>query len=172
MISAVTNEAFEAARLGDRNAIVQLLERAQPDVRRYARATCLTSFDAEDATQNTLWQLSRHVGAIRVFAALSTWLFNVVKRECMRLAHRSGMVLPIDEAMLEARFSESPEVELRLDLASAFEALPQHYREIAVMCDLREMTIDEIAGALGLSRQAVKARLHRARLLLREYLAR
>ncbi len=39
------------------------------------------------------------------------------------------------------------------------------------MCDLRETTIEEITIALGISRKAVKARLHRARLFLREYLA-
>ncbi len=66
---------------------------------------------------------------------------------------------------------QRPEHVLRLDLAAAFEALPPHYRDVALMRDLQEMTIDEIAAALDLSRQAVKARLHRARLLLREYLA-
>lgn len=169
--AAVTNETFEAARLGDRAAIVRLLERTQPDIRRYARATCRTSSDADDATQETLLLLSRHVGAIRAFAALSGWLFSVVRRECLRLARRTGLVAAIDEEALEVHLARRPEAELRLDLAAAFEALAPHYREVAVMRDLRDMTIDEIAAALDLSRQAVKARLHRARLLMREYLA-
>ena len=81
------------------------------------------------------------------------------------------MIASIDEEALETRLVGRDEAELRLDLAAAFESLPPHYREVALMRDLRDMTIDEIAGALGLSRQAVKARLHRARLLLRDYLA-
>lgn len=164
-------ETFEAARLGDRDAIVRLLERTQPDIRKFARAKCRSGVDAEDAAQETLWQLSRHVSAIQSFAAFSGWLLTVVRRECLRLSRKAGLVVSIDEEGLLARLSVQPEAELRMDLAAAFEALPAHYREIALMRDLKEMTIEEIADALGLTRQTVKARLHRARLLLREYLA-
>ena len=167
---SINDGIFEAARLGDRDAVVQLLERVQPDIRRYARASCRTSADSEDAAQQTLWLLSRHVGSIRAFAALSAWLYRVVQRECLRLARRMGLIGSIDDEAFEAQLAQRPEAELRFDLAAAFEALPPHYRDVAVMRDLQEMTIDEIAAELGLSRQAVKARLHRARLLLREYL--
>jgi len=170
-IGVVTNETFEAARLGNREAITRLLERTQPNIRRYARSTCRTASDAEDATQETLWLLTRHVGAIRGLAALSGWLFSVVRRECLRLARRAGLAVAIDDDALEAILSQRPDAELRLDLAAAFEALPPRYRKVALMRDLKEMTIDEIAAALCLSRQATKARLHRARLFLREYLA-
>ena len=167
----ITSETFEAARLGDRDALVMLLTSAQPDIRRYARATCRSAVEADDATQETLWQLFRHVSAIRSFAAFSGWLLTVVRRECLRLARKAGLVAEIDEEKLEADLLCRPEADLRLDLAAAFEALPILYRDVAVMRDLREMTIEEIAVALGISRQAVKARLHRARLFLREYLA-
>ncbi len=96
---AVTTETFEAARHGDRNAIVRLLERTQPDIRRYARATCRTA-DVDDATQETLWLLSRHVGAIRALATLSKWLFSVVRRDSLRLARRTGMIAAVDEDAL------------------------------------------------------------------------
>jgi len=168
--TSTADQTFEAARRGDRDAVVRLLERVQPDIRRYARASCRTSADSEDAAQQALWLLSRHVGSIRVFAALSAWLYRVVRRECLRLARRIGLIDSVEDDALEARLAQLPEVELRLDLAAAFEALPPHYREVALMRDLQDMTIDEIAAELGLSRQATKARLHRARLLLREYL--
>jgi RNA polymerase sigma-70 factor (ECF subfamily) len=166
----VSNEMFEAARLGDQAAIAGLLQKAQPDIRRYARARCSTSADAEDAAQEALWLLFRHVGTIRTLAALSGWLFRVVQRECLRLARRAGLTSSIDEATTEANLLERPDVELRTDVAAAFEALPRQYRDVALMRDCREMTIEEIAAALAISRQAVKARLHRARLLMREYL--
>ncbi len=78
---AVSPETFEAARLGDQTAIVRMLERAQPisplrprdlpdRLRRRRR-------DSGDALL-----LSRHVAAIRALAALSGWLFSVVRREC------------------------------------------------------------------------------------------
>ncbi|TGN89529.1 sigma-70 family RNA polymerase sigma factor [Bradyrhizobium yuanmingense] len=186
--AAISPNLFEAARLGDAEAIARLLETTQPDIRRYARATCRSSADAEDATQEALWILFRHVGTIRSLLALSAWLFSVVRRECLRLARRAGLVpvrreclrlarraglVPaVDGAEAEAALLLRPEADLRLDVAAAFEALPPHYRDVALMRDVKEMTIEEIAAALGASRQTVKARLHRARALMREYLTR
>ena len=163
---------FEAARLGDPKAIAALLATAQPDIRRYARATCRSSADAEDAAQEALWILSRHVGTIRSLLALSAWLFSVVRRECLRLARKAGLAPAVDESAAEDAWLARPEADLRLDVAAAFEALPPHYRDVALMRDVREMTIGEIAEALGATRQTVKARLHRARALMREYLMR
>nr|WP_249141872.1 sigma-70 family RNA polymerase sigma factor [Bradyrhizobium diazoefficiens] len=149
-----------------------MLETAQPDIRRYARATCRSSADAEDAAQEALWILFRHVGTIRSLLALSAWLFSVVRRECLRLARKAGLTPAAGDSEAEAALLARPEADLRLDVAAAFEALPQHYREVALMRDVKEMTIDDIAIALGASRQTVKARLHRARALMREYLTR
>ncbi|MCA1426031.1 sigma-70 family RNA polymerase sigma factor [Bradyrhizobium yuanmingense] len=170
--AAISPNLFEAARLGDAEAIARLLETTQPDIRRYARATCRSSADAEDATQEALWILFRHVGTIRSLLALSAWLFSVVRRECLRLARRAGVVPAVDQGEAEAALLLRPEADLRLDVAAAFEALPPHYRDVALMRDVKEMTIDEIAAALGATRQTVKARLHRARALMREYLTR
>ncbi|MDN5001702.1 RNA polymerase sigma factor [Bradyrhizobium sp. GCM10027634] len=169
---AIPPSLFEAARLGDPEAIGRLLETAQPDIRRYARATCRSSADAEDAAQETLWILFRHVGTIRSLLAFSAWLFSVVRRECLRLARKAGFAPLPDESQTEAALLARPEADLRLDVAAAFEALPSHYRDVALMRDVKEMTIDEIADALGVTRQTVKARLHRARALMREYLTR
>lgn len=169
--AAISPHLFEAARLGDPDAIASLLATAQPDIRRYARATCRSSADAEDATQEAMWILFRHVGTIRSLLALSAWLFSVVRRECLRLARKAGLAAP-DDGDAEALLLSRPEADLRLDVAAAFEALPLHYRDVALMRDVKEMTIDEIAVALGATRQTVKARLHRARALMREYLMR
>ncbi len=170
--AAISPNLFEAARLGDADAIARLLETTQPDIRRYARATCRSSADAEDATQEALWILFRHVGTIRSLLALSAWLFSVVRRECLRLARKAGLVPAVDGGEAEAALLLRPEADLRLDVAAAFEALLPHYRDVALMRDVKEMTIDEIAAALGATRQTVKARLHRARALMREYLTR
>jgi RNA polymerase sigma-70 factor (ECF subfamily) len=170
--AAISSNLFEAARLGDPQAIASLLETAQPDIRRYARATCRSTADAEDATQEAMWILFRHVGTIRSLVAFSAWLFSVVRRECLRLARKAGLAPSIDDGEAETLLLSRSEADLRLDVAAAFEALPAHYRDVALMRDVKEMTIDEIAAALGASRQTVKARLHRARALMREYLTR
>ena len=55
-------------------------------------------------------------------------------------------------------------------IEAAIQSLPEHYRKIVLLRDVEEMTIDEIASTLALTRESVKARLHRARGLIREYL--
>lgn len=170
-MSLITQHQFEAARDGDQSAILRLLETAQPDIRRYARAACRTPSDADDAAQDALWLLVRKVGTVRSAMALPRWLYIVVRRLCLKQVARAGMIKLGFEDELEAIVTSRPDSELRLYIAAAFEALPEQYRQIALMRDVREMTIDEIAFALGLTEQATKARLHRARAMVRERLA-
>jgi RNA polymerase sigma factor (sigma-70 family) len=160
---------FAAARSGDSTALAQLLQVAQPDIRRYAQRSCTIS-DVDDAVQEVLLILSRYVMTVRHAAALSAWLFRVAKRECRRLARSTLRLDPWEESKVDAFVdSRSPE-RLRLDLTAALESLPAHYRDIIVLRDFEERTIGEIAERLGISRAAVKSRLHRARQLTREYL--
>ena len=73
---------------------------------------------------------------------------------------------------MEARLTHLRPEDLRLDLSRAIRSLPDHYREVILLRDIEELSIEEIAGALGLSRESVKARIHRARMMIREYLIR
>jgi RNA polymerase sigma factor (sigma-70 family) len=160
---------LEAARGGDAGAIDQLLAACQPDLRRYALRNCLIS-DVDDAIQESLLILSRHVSSLRAVAAFSSWMFSIVRRECHRMARKALAMDPWDDERVDAWLATMSTDDLRLDVAVALESLPEHYREIIVLCDLNEMTIGEIADKLGETRAAVKSRLHRARQLTREYL--
>ncbi|ODT26201.1 MAG: RNA polymerase subunit sigma-24 [Kaistia sp. SCN 65-12] len=165
-------ELIASARDGDAAAIASLLAVAQPDIRRYARITCRTA-DVDDAVQDALCLLHRHIGSLRAVSAFSGWLFAVVRRECLRLArHGFGQAAPLDIVEDRAEIATRPDHELRLDLTAAIQSLPAHYREVLVLRDLEELTIDEIAARLETTRETVKARLRRARMLAREYLAR
>ena len=95
------------------------------------------------------FEAARLVGTVRALATLSGWLFSVVRRECLRLARRAGLVSAAADSDLDARLLDRPEAELRLDLAAAFESLPPQYREVALMRDIKEMAIDEIGAAIG-----------------------
>lgn len=164
---------LEAARGGDREAILSLLTLAQPDIRRYAAQTCHASDDINDAVQEALWVLYRRIGTLRTVTAFSGWLFAIVRRECWRLARKvMGQPTDLEEVENSEKFAKRPAMELRIDLARAIESLPDHYRAVILLRDMEELTIDEIATALGKTREATKANLHRARLLLREYLSR
>jgi RNA polymerase sigma factor (sigma-70 family) len=124
--------------------------------------------------QETLWLLYRRVGTLRALTSVSGWLLAIVRRECLRMASKVMGTVDIHEALedpaIAARLATMPQNELRIDVARAIESLPPHHREVVLLRDIEEMTIDEIAHALDLTRESVKGRLHRARALLRENL--
>jgi RNA polymerase sigma factor (sigma-70 family) len=167
-----TVDMIASAQGGDARAVASLLAASQPDIRRYARINCKT-VDVDDAVQDALYLLHRHIDQLRAISAFSGWLYAIVRRECVRLARLAlGRRAPIEEIENDARFAHRPDNELRLDLADAITSLPAHYREVVILRDIEELTIDEIGARLNASRETVKARLHRARILLREYLTR
>ena len=155
--------------MGDVAAIGRLLELSQPSLRRYAQRSCLLS-DVDDAVQEVLWILSRHVRRLRSAAALTTFLFRVMRRECRRLARKSLRIDLWDEARTDAVVARFSPPLLRLEIATAVQSLPEHYRAVLVLRDFEELTISELAERLAISRAAVKCRLRRARELVREYL--
>ncbi|MBB1651571.1 MAG: RNA polymerase sigma factor [Delftia acidovorans] len=163
---------IEAARQGDRDAIVRLLSVCQPDLKRFARRTCSNAQDAEDAVQLALWQLYRRVGALRATAAFATWLFRIVERECWRLLRGRGRTESLDAPDAPPMNLAAAPIPhgLRLDLARAMERLSPPYREVLILRDVHELTAPETAAQLGLSVEAVKSRLHRARAKVREHL--
>ena len=170
MSAALANsDDILAARDGDLAALQRVLTQSRQNLRRYAEYHCVVN-DAEDAVQESLIQVSRRIGDLRVVASFASWLFRIVKRECNRL--KRGMRMLSGDAISEDLLpvcSFEP-VELRYDVAAALESLPLHYREIILLRDLEGFSIQEIAEHLGLNREAAKSRLHRARVLAREYL--
>lgn len=160
---------LEAARAGDRGALERVLLRSRQDLRRYAEFHCVIN-DVEDAIQETLIAVSRKLRDLRSLECFASWTFRIVKRECNRL--KRGMRLLTGEAITENILAVAlPEPsQWRHDVAAALESLPAHYREVVLLRDLQGLTIAEMAERLSLTREAVKARLHRARVLAREYL--
>ena len=162
---------IEAARGGDAEALVSLIAAAQPDIRRYAARNCRAA-DIDDAVQETLLLLYRRVGTLRAVTSFSAWLFAVARRACLRLLRRSAGMADTFADDAEMRLAHRAPEDIRIDLSRAIQSLPDHYREVILMRDIEELSIDEIAGVLGLTRESVKARIHRARLMIREYLIR
>ena len=159
-----------AAQSGDPQALTRLLQVAQPDIRRYARRNCRNASDIDDALQETLILLYRRIGSLRAVESFSYWLFRVVDRVCLRLGRRLlGVRTAIDD-LEDHVLAVTDDASMRMDLVSAIESLPQHYRDVIVLRDVNELTVDEIAQQLSVTRPTVKARLHRARQLVREYI--
>lgn len=167
----VDRELFAAAQAGDRAALEQLLAELRPDIHRYARLQCYASSSIEDVVQEALIVVYRRVGDVRHPAALGAWLVRVVARLCalpVLMFMRSVEELKTVED--STRFAHVPVNELRVDVARALAALPEHYRKIILLRDLEERTIREIAGRLTISVEAAKSLLRRARAAARQQL--
>jgi RNA polymerase sigma factor (sigma-70 family) len=163
----ITIGLVAAARDGDQAAIDLLVALSQPKIRRYASFSCRAG-DMEDASQETSWLLHQQIRRLRQAGAFSAWLFQVVRRTCIRLAKKTMHAMyPLDSVENSIGHAFFPDAALRLDLAAAIQSLPAHYMDVVVMRYIEELTVDQVAETLSLSREAVKARLRRALALLR-----
>lgn len=164
-----SSDLIVAAKRGDRDALLRLLQVSRANIRRIADLECASSADADDATQETLLAVYHRIGVLRTITSYTSWLFSIVRHECQRLMRRMRSELPLPPED-DAIFAYSTAPELRLDLAAALESLPDKYREAIILRDFEEYSITEIAQALRLSRAAIKSRIHRGRVMIREYL--
>ncbi len=164
-----TSELVVRAQGGDAIALDRLLLECRFDARRYALRHCATS-EVDDAVQEALLIVARRLGSLKTAASFAGWLFTVVRRECQRLSRRMFAHESMDDGKFEEQLAARPMDELRSELAFALESLPAHYLEVILLRDFEEQTIAEICERLEISVQTAKARLRRARLLVREYL--
>jgi RNA polymerase sigma factor (sigma-70 family) len=161
-----------AAQAGDEEALLELLGRCRPQLRRYAYREC-ASDDVEEAVQDALWLLYQRVGALRAIGAFSSWLFQIVRRECLRRANKRHNQVEWDEEELSTRADEKcGDDDLRIDLTRALSQLPKPYRDVVILRDIGGFSSDETADRLGIPVAAAKSRLHRARQMLRTQLGR
>jgi RNA polymerase sigma factor (sigma-70 family) len=166
-----TERIVRAAQQGDAVAIATLLDGSHAHVRRFARTLCSTPEDAEDAAQEALIVLYQKIGTLRVAAALASWMFQIVRHECIR---RSKLVLhgPISAAMTEPSVEEAAIARLEIErIVGCISELPPEQRSVLVLRDIQGLSGKATAQALGLSRAAMKSRLYRSREALRSRLA-
>lgn len=168
-MAACSHDLIVRAQGGDAAALDRLLVECRFDAHRYARRHCVTS-EVDDAVQEALLIVVQRLRLLRTAASFAAWLFTVVRRECRRLSRRMFAHEELDEERIADRFAARPMNELRMELAFALESLPAHYLEVILLRDFEELTITEICERLDVSVQTAKARLRRARLLVREYL--
>ncbi len=142
---------------------------------------CGNREDAEDVLIEALLKAYRHLDQLRESAAFRAWLAQIAKRVCWQLKEREAL-LPLlqlsaleDEGREVAGAEPLPDVQLvrrqmKELLREAIDALPALYRPVYELCDVEDLRGDEVAQTLGISRAAMKSRLHRARDLVRTYL--
>jgi RNA polymerase sigma factor (sigma-70 family) len=158
-----TEQVVSAAQQGDTRAIAILLNGSHAHVQRFARTLCSTPEDAEDAAQEALIVMYRKIGTLRVATALASWMFQIVRNECIR---RSRLVLqrPVLAATVEPSAEDAALARLEIErIVDSIARLPPEQRAVLVLRDVQGLSGAGTAQALGLSRAAMKSRLHRGR---------
>ncbi|SDK08742.1 RNA polymerase sigma factor [Streptomyces indicus] len=168
---------IKAAQDGDHSSLTTVVMESQPHVRKFARSLCASPQDAEDAAQEALIILYRKIGTLRATGALASWMFRIVRNECLRqlrtLTAPGGTAPEQVEQVEQVESSAEHAVLHRLEaerIAAAVRALPRDQRQVLIMRDIQGLPGRTVAAALGLSTAAMKSRLHRARAALRDAL--
>lgn len=186
------DEALIAAAVaGDSQALEELVERYEPRVYRFAMRVCRNPEDAREILQDTFLNAIRSLGTFRVDSQFATWLFRIVVNSCAKTRGRRAVsenreiALDLPEGTAEepaiprelVDWSQDPEAvtlsaEVHARLEAAIDQLPTGYKGVFLLRDLEGFSTVDTAHILNLSPEAVKTRLHRAHLLLRDQLSR
>lgn len=176
------------AREGDTRAFSELVRRYEGKIFRLAQHITQNREDAEDVLQETFMKAYEHLDQFKGDSKFYTWIVRIaVNQALMKLRRRkTDKSVSLDEQIDTgedtvvreiAAWGEDPEQhfsreELGKILDSAVQSLEPPYRSVFVLRDIEDLSTEETAEALGLSVPAVKSRLLRARLQLREKLTR
>jgi RNA polymerase sigma-70 factor (ECF subfamily) len=179
---------IERLKQAHEDAFDDFLDRYGERLYRFASRLCRNEEDARDVVQETLMALFRSLQRYRGEGRFQTWLFTIASNACRKM-RRKGKFDPAQEISLDqflpgpqedigleiADESPTPEAAvLKAELAAVVEAaiadLPAKYRIVLVLRDIEQFSTDEVARILGLRPEAVKSRLHRARLWVRHRL--
>jgi RNA polymerase sigma-70 factor, ECF subfamily len=170
-------------------SVEEVFRRFAPRVYHLARRILGNEADAQDVTQDVMVQVIRKLDTFRGDSAFPTWLHRVTVNAA--LAHRRRAVnrheqasgdgleqLPQDHtpASQPRPWFVEPDRpvlddERQAQIETAIAGLPDSYREVFVLADVEQLSNADIAELLGLNLPAVKSRLHRARLMMRDRLA-
>lgn len=175
----------ERVLAGERRAFEPLVRRHERRIFRVVLAVLGNAEDAEEAMQDTFVKAFRHLGQFRRESKFTTWLTRIAVNEALQKRRARKEAVSLDDARdVEEPFvprrhenwQANPEKlygkqEMRQLIESAIESLPEIYREAFVLRDVEEMSAEEAAEAVGISVPALKSRLLRGRLMVRETLA-
>jgi RNA polymerase sigma-70 factor (ECF subfamily) len=179
--------SLEALQQGNRGEFARLVEQYSPMIYRLGSKMLDNPQDIEDMLQETFIKAYRHLGDFDGRSSLSTWLYRIATNEAlMALRRKRPDTISFDEPQPDETEPQEPlqivdwccmpEQELmsaegRAYLDKAVEGLPTSLRVVFLLRDIEGLSTRETAEVLNLSEMAVKTRLSRARLQLRETLS-
>ncbi len=179
-------EIIRLCKEGDRDAFNELFEKYENRVINIAYGMLSDRDDACDAAQEVFIKVYRNISLFRENSLLSTWIYRITSNVCndiLRKRQRSANTISInaaldddgrtkelpDSAPLPEEFAEHNEAQRAV--RKAISELSDEYREIITLCDIEDMSYDDIANVLNCPVGTVKSRLNRARKSLRKILS-
>ncbi len=179
--------SLELLRQGDRAEFAHLVEAYSAVIYRLALKIVANTQDAEDVLQETFLKAYRHLPGFDGRSSLSTWLYRIATNEAlMLLRRRKAITVSIEEPDEDGGEEQEPmqivdwcclpeeelmSTEARRSIDRAIEKLPHSLRVVFLLRDIEGLSTQETGDVLNLSETAVKTRLSRARLRLREHLS-
>jgi len=180
--------SLDALKSGDRDEFARLVDVYSVPIYRLAIKMLGDQQDAEDVLQNTFLNAFKHIRSFEERSSLATWLYRIAANEALMMIRKQRPETTLTDTSLEDDEGEDyspvqfvdwcclPEDELlssesRSRLDQAIQRLPERLRIVFILRDLEGLSIEETSQALDLSQTAVKTRLLRARLNLREQLS-
>jgi len=187
---AVSDESLvKKSQQGDYLSFQELVKRHEKKIYNLAYKIMGNKEDASDVLQETFLQAFKKLPGFKSKAKFSTWLYRIAVNICLMRKRRQKKIktvsldVPIltkqeDEIRRELRddWSKSPlasleSEEVKRALSNAIDSLPEEYRTVFILRGVNGFSNEEVANALKISLPAVKSRLHRARLFLRDKLS-
>jgi RNA polymerase sigma-70 factor (ECF subfamily) len=188
MLENKTEISIEALRSGDREEFSRLVDSYSGQIYRLALKMLGIPSDAEDVLQNTFMKAFQHIKDFEGRSSISTWLYRIASNEALMLLRKQRPETPFSELETEdsdnsdyspvqfADWRALPEDEFltfesKAAMDQAVKHLPESQRIVFILRDIEGLSILETGQVLNLSAAAVKTRLLRARLHLREDLS-
>ena len=179
-------ELVAQAQSGRLEAFEELVRRHTKLIYRALTAILGNPADAQDAMQDTFLSAFKHLGGFQGRSKFSTWLVSIARNTALLRLRRGRNFESLDEGERQQdgdfrprqvkAWQDNPEQfysksEMRRLVEKGILALPANYRVVVMLRDIEQLSTDEVARELGLSVPAVKTRLLRGRLMLREWLS-
>lgn len=180
-------ELLARAQAGDMSAFESLVSRHEEKVYGLALRMTRSEADAAEITQDTFLSAYQHLSEFRGESAFGSWVHRIAANNALMRLRRQKVLDIVSDELAGPEFTERGSLaeapdsdwskraddkvlddELGRAIQVATDALPEGYREVFLLKDVEGLSYEEISEMVGISIPAVKSRLHRARLALRE----
>jgi RNA polymerase sigma-70 factor, ECF subfamily len=181
------DQLLESARHGDHDAFGELISRYHQRSVNLAASILRDRGEAEEETQNACWKAFEHLDQFQGESEFSTWLFRIVKNQCLMLIRRRNGVQmvhlddrgpdDVGESVQLRAAGTDPEGELgnrevREVLQAEIRRIPPLLRNVILLRDVQQLPMTDLAEHLGITVAAAKSRLARARVELKQRMMR